>query len=74
MWYSAWLGFNLAMLCAVVGLLECWKGRLGKHEGTGHWKTILLCLLYGERNAWTFEEEEILVDRLKNSFLRAFHE
>jgi hypothetical protein len=57
----------------VVDLLDCWQGRLGRHQNIEIWKAIPHCLMWciwRERNERTFEDSERNTLALKKMFFR----
>ena len=56
---------------SVVGLLECWNGKFGKHRNMGDWRVVLHCLmwcLWRERNGCSFDDCEWNIVELKLLF------
>ena len=61
------------MLQSVLGLLECWQGRFGRHQNGFIWLIVPHCLmwcLWRERNSRCFKDIERSIPDLKLFFFR----
>ena len=59
------------MLQSVLGLLECWQGRFGRHRNSFIWLIVSHCLmwcLWRKRNSRCFEDIERSIPDLKSFF------
>ena len=68
-----WFGVSWAMPQFVLGLLECWQGRFGRHRNGFIWLIVPHCLmwcLWRERNGRCFEDIERSIPDLKSFFFR----
>ena len=60
-------------LLSVLGLLDCWQGRFGRHRNLRVWRAVPHCLMWSlwrERNGCSFEDSEQTIVELKLLFLR----
>ena len=56
---------------SVLGLLECWQGRFGRHQNGFIWLIVPHCLmwcLWRERNSRSFKDIERSIPNLKSFF------
>jgi hypothetical protein len=61
----------------VLGLLDCWQGKFGRHRNWGAWHAVLHYLmwcLWQERNGQKFEDRERSIVELKLLFFRTLFE
>ena len=45
-WSCIYLGYNGSCLDGVAVMLNCWKGRFGRHCHAGIWNVIPLCIMW----------------------------
>jgi hypothetical protein len=70
-------GISWVMPRGVVDLISCWNGCIGRHEAGKIWRVIPHCImwcLWCERNARTFNGEEVSIPALKYSLLQTMLE